>query len=363
MKKILIAVSAVAFALAPLTAQAASFAARNQYTNEPGDHISGSLYVAAGTITLNAPVGGDALMAGGTVTVLSTVAGNIEVAGGTLMLMGPVQGSVRAFGGSISINGHVSGDVIAIGGTISLLPNAVVDGGVYAIGGRISIDSLVRGSVDARGNQISLGANGHIYGNLTYRSPKEAQMDPGSLVAGAMHYIPTKGASPLPNQVGGGLPIWGFIAALTTVQLFAYLGAVLLVVWVWRRRASEISQAVVEKWWPSVGHGLVYLILAPICAVLLLVSVVGSIVGIAGLLVFIIAVGVAKVFTCLVLGAWLEKVFRSRSVAIVTWQNALVGTLAVFVLTFIPIIGWVAQLLLFLATFGVIAQRIQKALA
>jgi hypothetical protein len=145
--------------------------------------------------------------------------------------------------------------------------------------------------------------------------------------------------------------------------MLAYLGAAALVVWLWRRPASAFLQEAVSAWWRSVGTGLVYLILVPLAAVLLLVSLVGLFPGILLGLGYAAALIAANVLGGILLGCLVAMAFTRRNVVHVTWTTALGGVILFRLISLVPIVGGLAAFLLFLAAFGVLADRMRRAIA
>lgn len=376
MKRFIIGAGALALALAPVTASAASFAAREEYASAASERVEGNLYVAAGTASVGAAVGGDLSAVGGTIAVTGSVGGDIAVGGGNVQLLGGVGGDVRAVGGQIAISGRVRGDVAALGGAIHLLPGSVVDGDVAVIGGQLIADGIINGSIRMTGGRLSLngtvagpvdvsvseelavGPDARIGGALAYKAPKEATIGEG-VVRGLVSYEPFHG----PRAEGAAKGVaWAVLGLVTAMKTLAYLGLAALVVWRWRRPALDAIQEAATSWGASFGRGLVYLILVPIGAVLLLVSFVGAIPGGLAIAGYVALMPVASVLAGMFLGSLLEKMFRKSPAMSLGWKTALGGVLLYRIVGAVPLLGTLVHLLLFVAMFGVLAHRIQRLL-
>lgn len=345
--------------LVPAVTFAASFASGPTVTITDASQAKGNLYTAGGTITISVPVTGDLYAAGGSLTMQRAINGDLTAAGGTLNILAPVHGDVRVAGGTITLGDTVEGDVVVMGGQISLLPGTFVFGDVIVMGGKVTISGTVRGNVLVRSqNGLTLDPAARIGGNLTYRAPHALPATPG--VAGKVLYEPLRKFGFAGAQYGFKAMLWAILAFLTAVKMIAYLGAVLLAVWFLNRPVAAVFQDVVSRWWPSVGRGVAYLILVPIGAVLLMISVVGILPSVllglmyAGLLI------VAKVLSGMFFGAWLHAKMHKRTDMQITWLNAIGGLLAFTLISIIPVLGAITQALIFLAIFGVLATRAQK---
>jgi hypothetical protein len=147
------------------------------------------------------------------------------------------------------------------------------------------------------------------------------------------------------------------------MKMLALLGMIALVLWRWRRPATQALQEVREAFWGFVGKGIVYGILTPVAVVVLMMSFIGIIPGSLILLAYFAAMMLAKVLAGLLLGAWLSSLIYKHPTIHITWANALLGTVLLQVLGIVPIAGWIVQCLVFTAAFGFLAHRAQQALS
>lgn len=381
MKKIwtvLTVLTMVTMAGAPFLTHAGTFVGQDSYSTTAQESIVGNLYVAGGTVMIGSEVGGDLIVFGGTLTTTGRVEDDLFAGGGNVQLLGPVDGDVRMAGGQVSMNDIIGGELLVLGGTVNLLANSVVQGDVSILGGQVVIDGTVRGSIRYLGGRLTIngtvagdvnakaserlviGPNASIGGSLSYKSPKEAQIAQGAQVAGKVSYEPMTEL-----RVNKQVPRAAFLAVLgilTALRTLALLGAVLLAVWLWRRSALDVVQEASDRFWPSLGRGLVYAVLAPIAIILLMVSFIGFIPGVLLLLGYIGLMIMVKVLSGIFLGAWLWAIIKKKSTMQVTWASAIIGLVILEFIGLIPLIGWIVRILITLALFGVLATRVQKAI-
>jgi cytoskeletal protein CcmA (bactofilin family) len=364
---------------APLSADAATLVAREQLSLSPLERVSGNFYAAGGSVSIGAPVTGDVMVAGGSVAVTGLISGDLAVTGGTVQVLGPVSGDVRVMAGQTTIAGRVGGDLVLAGGTVHLLPGAVIGGDLYAaagtttidgavngdartVGGLLAINGTVNGDVQARMQErLVLGSAARIGGALRYHAPVEATIASGARVTGGVAF--DRSLRLRSRDLSAGAALGTVASLLTGFAMLASLGMAALVVWRYRRPALEVIAEASDGFWPSLGRGLVYGLLTPIAALLLLVSIIGSIPGVLALMLFGAVCILARVLAGILLGALLEKIIRRQQTLRIGWVGALGGTVAFRLLAFIPVVGWLITLFLGLAVFGVLAQRAQKALA
>ena len=109
----------------------------------------------------------------------------------------------------------------------------------------------------------------------------------------------------------------------------------------------------IKKAGPSIGWGLVYLILTPIIAVLLAITIIGLPLAVILILIFLIALYLSKVLAAFTLGLFLanqmsaDKKYKGQLI----WPFVF-GLLALVVLGSIPLLGWLFKIILILWAFG-----------
>ena len=348
-------------ALAPAIALGASFRASDAITVGPQEVVHGDLYISGGTVSVGAPVAGDLVVFGGTIAVTGRVSGDLAAAGGNIQVLGQIVDDVRIGGGNLTFGDRIGGDLLAAGGTVTILPGAVVDGDLYVAGGQVIIDGTVRGSVSMTGGRLSI--NGTVLGSVDARSADAPVIGAGARIVGEVVHHPVDRPMHRGDGTAGGVLsaiFFAIAATVTAVKMLAYLGAAALVVWLWRRPATAFLQEAYGSWWRSVGVGVVYVILVPLASVLLLVSMIGLFPGVLLGLGYAGALVAANVLGGILLGSLVTMLFARRTTLQVTWASALGGVILFRLVTLIPFLGWLGTTLLFLAAFGVIADRFRK---
>lgn len=351
------------------TAFAAEFRAGNQFSTSVGETITDDLYIGAGSIThggivkgdlflgggtilLNGSVEGDLVAAGGTITVLGNVSDDIRIGGGTVVIQGAVGGDVIIGGGQIHIAGSgVGGDVIVGGGSVRI--EAPVKGEVRIGGGEMFLNSAVAGNVQIESETLTIGKNAVITGNLTYKSPKEATIEEGAKIIGKITYEPRETKE---KEVAWAITLGTFIPFLMLLTGALFFGLT------FKKYMMMLVGGAYENPFKELGRGLAFLILLPIASVILFITMIGIPIGILGLIGFVGAMIFAMLIAPVLLGSFLLKWTIKRPYNHVDWKSILLGTVAFYVLSFIPIVGWIAQFALVLLTLGSLA-RMKMSLA
>ncbi|SFG08089.1 Polymer-forming protein [Halopelagius inordinatus] len=249
---------------------------------------------------------GDLRVAGGSVVVAGTVDGSLQVAAGRVVVTdtGRVTGDVAAAAGSVTIDGAVDGDVSV--GTASLVVGdaAVVGGSLEAGAADARIDGTVAGDVTVGADTFVVGPGADIGGDVVY--------DAGTVTVSEEATV--GGTVTRDDTLGQTAPVFdgrsGATSAVSTALVALYgffanlvLGALLLAVAPgFARRVTDVATTEAAK---SAGVGLLALVGVPVVLVLLVVTVVGIPLSVAGFAAFGLVLWAAAVYGALVLGTWL----------------------------------------------------------
>lgn len=371
------------------TVYGATFEGGEEFALPERETVRDDLYVGAGVATLSGNVIGDLLIAGGEVTVLGEVSGNLIgaggnvtvsggvgrdalVAGGDVNILGFVRDDLRVVGGNVQVANAVGGDVVAAGGVVHLVSGATVSGDVVVFGGLTTIDGTVTGDVRVEGGELRI--NGTILGSLdakvqdglmigdganigggVYESAKEAEIDEGATVRGELTFEEVTRSDAPPT----GEKILGF--GVTTMALMLLVVALILVYAAKDGTRSVVSH-VARSFWKSVGVGFVALIILPILAFILLITLIGMPLGFLLGLGYMTVLLAAKLATSVVIGALAIKLATRSDDIRLDWVTAIVGVVVLLALMLIPVIGFLASFILFLATFGSVLHLLKNRL-
>jgi hypothetical protein len=327
----------------------------------PKNEILDKDYFAAGdSVILSGTVNGDVYLAGGGVVVEGLVNGDLFVAGGTVTIRGRVTHDARIGGGQIIVSGEIDGSLSVGGGSVSLTDSAKIGGSLLAgagslfvfapvgksatIGaGQVTLGNTIGGDIVAGISQITLTPNAKVVGNLVYWSKSNAQIQPGAQVLGKItHNLPH--AEFKPAKIGILLPF--AIANIISSLIIGLLMLKFLPVY-----TQRTANAIIEQPWASLGVGFLTLVLFPAIFIILLVMVVGIPLAVILLFTFLIIAYMTKIFVSLVIG---QKIFKFIGKQTKSGWELLAGLIVYGVITLIPIIGWIAVVLVFLFGLGAV---------
>ncbi|MBI2482526.1 MAG: hypothetical protein HYV76_03140 [Candidatus Vogelbacteria bacterium] len=349
--------------LAPSAAWAAEARVGKTFNLPATANLATNLYALVGDLNLAGPVMGDIFTAAGRTVITAPVQGDLFVASGNITVTGPVYGDVRVVGGTVAIGDEVGGDVAVAGGQVHLLPasrvdqdvlvlggatiiDGSIDGSLRAIGGKLLINGAITGPVSARVDELVLGEQAVLSQGINYQSPQALVRHVRAQVSGATIF----------NQLSSRLPavlalvgVWALFKFLTLLVFATFLYVVL------PRPVGAIVTTTLTHFGRSLGAGLATLILVPALVIILSLTIVGLPLGFFITCLYLALLVMASVFAGLVCGAILEKLFRRKKEYELSWWGVLGGTTALFIVSLVPIIGWLVGIVVFVATFGGLA--------
>lgn len=284
--------------------------------------INGDLTALGGDIIINSDINGDLLIVGGNL-VAKSVNGDVKIAGGDILLEN-IGGDLIAAGGEISI-ANVSGDVLIAGGNLELTN---VQGDIKAAGGEILISGVVEGNVKVRADTIKLTDDAFITGNLSFTSNKMPQLERVQVQGLILKKIVKKQTFP---------PLKGkifYALALLLMGLIIALGIPSL--------SNNLTDKIRKEFALTLLIGLAALIITPIAAIIIMITIIGIPLALVLLLLYVLALFISKFFAALYIGKLFFKKPEKKLL-----KAMMVGLVIYLVLVSIPILKGI---IIFLAT-------------
>ena len=366
MKKITFLAAALLVFSFGVPVQAAEVRVGEQVLITQSESINENVYAAGGQVTVSGTSNEDILITGGRVVVNGQVAGDAAIAGGSVDIFETVNGDVRVAGGQVTIGQSVSGDVVVLGGSVSILPDVTVGGDLLVVGGAVFMDGAVsgdarlvagelalngsvQGDVNARVQDVVFGENASIGGDFAYRTDEEVEIPASVTIGGEVQFTEYERT---PQDVAAA-PLAGIGIGLILFQLVIFIVATVVMVLVFPKLSHEVGVATTtRKAWRYAGVGFATLILLPVAALILFVSIIGAFLGGMALIAYIALIAVAKAMTGITVGAYISR--WTQKEAIVSWKWALLGVVVIELLALIPFFGWLVLFVFFIITLGAI---------
>lgn len=274
---------------------------------------------------------GDLVASGGAVEVLGTVDGDLRAYGGSVTIRGEVTGDVVAYAGDVEINGEVGGNVSAFGGSVELGPGGSVGGWFQAGAGDVVIDGVVGGDADVAAGSLELRSGALVNGDLRHTAQSFEQEGDGRVLGTVSRVSEIQFREGMdfqgPEFPTGAFALYGFLVNLVlgAVLLYAFPGFTMKSALRFRGRALG-----------SFGWGLFGLIGIPILLVLVMLTIVGIPLAIAGFGLYLLLIWIGSVLGGYGLGDWL---LLRAGYAGNRWASLLVGLLVVALVGLVPVLG------------------------
>jgi len=228
---------------------------------------------------------------------------------------------------TISITGSVGNDLLA--GASSVALTGTVGRNIMASVNRFVVDGPVGGDIKAYVNDLIFGSSARVSGKVTYTSENEAVVNSGALIGGNLNRLdpPSETVLASPWRTA-----WSFIRPILSL-----LAVTLLMTLLFPVLASKTALTIKNKPGISIGYGALVVFVAPIAALLLLITVIGIPISFLSMLLYIVLIYTTRVFA----GYFLAQIIFERFDKIVhpVWTG-LAGVFVLALLIRIPYIGW-----------------------
>ena len=239
--------------------------------------VQGDLIVLTGEVIITGTVEGDVMgLVGGPVRITGEVGESVLVAAVRLEGGGRVGADVSGFVGEARVGGEVGRDVLLIGGSAEV--TARVGRDVRSQAWRLVVDGEVGRDVVARVDDMVLGDAARIAGDVTFRASDEVRVSDAATVGGSLtraQVLAPVWAKAVTTLVGW-LSVLGFIVA--GVALF----------WLFRGSGARSVRVARERPGRSALVGLGVLIVPPIVALPMFLTLVGLPVALLILLFWVV---------------------------------------------------------------------------
>ncbi|MDH5275512.1 MAG: hypothetical protein OEW88_03730 [Gammaproteobacteria bacterium] len=251
--------------------------------------LDDDLYAMGGEVLIDSAVSGAVAVAAGSARIAGDVAGDVMVAGGRIDLGGGVGDDLRAAGGDIRVAGFVTDQATMAGGSVVIASGSAIGGRTWIaagdvemagqIGGRLRvaagkvvISGRVAGDVEVAAREIRVESGAFIGGDLVWRSGEPPVIAEDARILGDVRAASGRDAPGFAgdsyDRVDDG---WAFGITVVVAALILCWFAPQLVA----RSVAVFSAAPVRT--VLLGAGAV--VLMPILALLLFLTVLGWLLG------------------------------------------------------------------------------------
>jgi putative zinc finger protein len=358
-----VVMSGLLFALAVPQQAAAADVRRGRAVLIPaGESVHNDLIVAGPSVRIDGTVEGDLIAFTRDLTVTGHVTGDVIAFAGEAVIGGNVDGNVRTFSRSVILQGNIGKNISAFANSVNLLSSASAGGGLIVFAaeadldgkmqrdllgmvGRTDLDGLVGGQAWIRGGTLTVGSTAEIRGPATFEGREQPVVQSGAKLASPIRTEITQAVRRTRRSAG-----FIVVHAIFRFGVAVAFGALLLVILpgffrITLREADSIGL--------PIGIGALALISAVFLLVLgVLMLIVGVGAGVAGVMALAPALYAAQVFV----GTWLgNKILgEAPNVTSAVIGRMTLGLLILHVVRLIPVLGWLAWLVVLLWGTGAV---------
>ncbi len=360
-------VYSLTFFLIPLIAFGATTVRTGELVSVDQDQeVFDDFYGFGDSVVVSGVVLGDLLTLSSNMSVDGQVKADIFSAAGSVDIGGVVEDDVRLLAGDIEVSGEIKGDLVVVGKTLKILPDAKIAGDVMFFGAeanisgmvegnilgnseRLRIDGEVKGELEINTGELTLGGRANIAGDVKYTSYQELVRAQDAQVDGDI----VRNDPVVPNEsalIKNALIVF-LVLVFTALVMYLFLRGLLT-------RAVKYSHIHPMK---SALLGFAVLFMLPFVSIILVLSTLGSVLGLMVLGVGAVLVLASMAMSGIIAGSYISKLNSGKDQEPnVNVFYVVLGMAVVFALTFVPVVGTVTVLALYLISLGALSVTVYK---
>jgi hypothetical protein len=303
-----------------------------QTVNVSGD-IGGLLFIGAANANINAKNVQTVWAMGGNVDIAANVARNLILLGGSLSVNADAQTGkdLRAYGGNLTVNGVVNGTIK--GGV-----------GTFLLAGK-------SGSIEIKADKTRIKSTAVISGDFHLTSKSKPEIDEGATIRGEMSVREIEPEEAKPFFLAFA-PLLAFLAAMIKIiVLISKIIVGILLIALFQKYVRRVMDTLTKQTWKSLGWGFLGVIVVPVAAVVLFVTLIGYPLGVLALFAYSILLYISSIFIGVVVGEKVIQLFRKGG-GVSLYFSFIIGMLILFVVSFIPILNFLIRIFVILFGFG-----------
>ena len=311
---VLVAIALALFVGVPLLS-AAVILSDDTTTIRAEQTIDEDAYIFGNDVTFNGTATRDIISATQDFDLGETarVGGNVNVAANDIRLAGTIERSARVAARDVVVTGTIGGDLVVAAQSLRIEPGARVTGDLIIavqdvdilgeIGGQIRgqaqtltlLDAAVGQDVLVAVDDLDVLGTTAVSGAIRQESDSDPTIATTATVAGPVEQTDSGGPSVRGVSVGGGV-------AWDIARLLSMLMTGLVVVLVAPVASSAVADGVRRRFPATLIAGVVAIVLVPVLALLLLITLIGIPVSIVAFILFGIALYLSQVFVGMAIG-------------------------------------------------------------
>jgi hypothetical protein len=304
--------------------------------------VEGDLVVLGGSLLVTGQVDGDVIgLVGGVARIEGTVRGSVRLVAIRLEVSGTVGGDVSSVAGDAAVGGGVARDVLMVAGTTRVTGEVGRD--LLTQSWRLAVEGRVGRDVVARVDDLTLGSAARVGNDLSYQASDQVRISAGAQVLGKALRRPVT------------TPVWtaAVVRAVGWLSVLGFIVGGILFLWLFRRTGPRAVGIARERPGKAALVGLGLLVIPPLVATPLLLTLVGLPVAMILLICWMAAVFMGPIPAVAAAGGHLLRgrggLFGAFVVGALAWRASM------WLLSLVAALLYVAALAVGLGSFGMAA--------
>lgn len=318
--------------------------------------INDDLFVGAQGATIEGTVNGDVFIGAQSVRIEGTINGNLHVGAQTVNLDGTVKGNTYIGAQDVTLVGaNIGGSLLVGSQNINIDKTSVVGGSLIAGASSLTLDSQIKRNVYAGTGILTIGADTKIGKNLYYAAGQNQQtnIDKNAKIAGSIFKSETQTPQINTNLEAAKKEIPSILNGIKVATSFISLIGALIVAFIYlklfEKHFTQTASIVSTSFWKSLGVGFLVTIAFVPGLIILLITVVGIPIAGLAILMLILYSYLAQIVVGSVVGTWISHKINWK---VSVYGATAFGLLTIYILKFIPFIGFLSGLVVLWAGLG-----------
>ncbi|CAE6761336.1 polymer-forming cytoskeletal protein [Nitrospira defluvii] len=320
-----------------------------------GQVVQGDYFAFGPHVQISGIVNGDLYAAGGDVMIDGVVNGDVIVAGAKVILSGTVAQDARVIGAQVTVSGTIGRNATLAGVDLHLTETAKVRENLIAGGGHVQLEGPI--GRDARvgawratlsneierdlivaAESVRLTSKASVGGRLRYWGDAAPSIDEEATVRGPIT------RRPLPEGWSVERARQGIIGARVLAAVVGFLSTLILgliLLRVYPVFSHRVTTTIRDRPGASLGVGTAVLLVTPIAAASLVVTLLALPVGVVLLAMYGVTVYLARIYTMMYIG---QRLLRHRDESSSLAKPFMVGLVVYSLLSLVPVVGGLVTL-------------------
>lgn len=328
----------------------------------PGEKVKGPSFYGGDIVEIDGMIDGITFAAGRVIRVDGVINGDLVAAAQEIIINGKIMGDLYGAAQKITIRGQILEDAIGAAQNLAIAKNAIVERDFLGAGQSIEIEGTIQrrlhgyaqnttinGKIGDNANisteNLELRGDTEITGDLFYESPNEARIAGTPRISGKTDWKKTIYQKTPPREKNKNFflhLLWGLSSSLLIWFLIE----------LWRPSLwSNTKKQILEQPLKTLGVGALTLIVAPIIAIILMITLIGLPLGLMLAILYGVTIYISKIIAAVFIGCWFAQKFSWSKIHKGVWL-VLLGLAIVALLTKIPLIGFLVWLLVVFSGLG-----------